>query len=204
MSGAEENRTRLVDAAAAALVDGNGAFEVQDVAKRAGLSVGLAYHRFGSKAGLIGAVVHRVYDQLFEATDIPHWPAHDWGGRERERTRRFIEFVYDTPVAAIVFSKLASDPEVVGVASERWRGVVDEGARNIAQGQRRGVLPTATGPHLLSALINGAVRHAIAQALATEPRPDRDALTDDVWNFISAGLRIGPEPTNLTNPSTES
>lgn len=204
MSGAEENRNRLVDAASEALVAGDGAFEVQDVAKRAGLSVGLAYHRFGSKAGLIGAVVHRVYDRLFDATDIPHWPSHDWGGRERERTRRFIEFVYDTPVAAIVFSKLATEPEVVGVATERWQGVVVEGARNIAQGQRRGVLPTNADPHLLSALINGAVRHAVAQALVTDPRPHRDALTEDVWSFISAGLRIGPEPTDLTNPSTES
>ena len=88
---------------------------------------------------------------------------------------------------------------LITTASER----LEEGARNIAQGQRRGVLPKTTDPQLLSALINGAVRHAVAQALATDPRPDRDALTNDVWSFISAGLRIGPEPTNLTNPSTE-
>ncbi|MGB5810655.1 MAG: hypothetical protein WBG86_09005, partial [Polyangiales bacterium] len=120
----------------------------------------------------------------------------------RERTRRFIDFVYGNPVAAIVFSKLASEPEVVGVATERWNGVVEEGARNIAQGQRRGVLPLATQPHRLSALINGAVRHAVAQALATEPRPNRDQLADEVWSFIEAGLRIGPEPREISPAST--
>jgi len=204
MSGTEENRQRLVDAAADALVDGEGAFEVQQVARRAGLSVGLAYHRFGSKAGLIGAVVNQVYDRLLHAIEIPHWPTHDWRGRERERARRFIDFVYGNPVAAIVFSRLASEPEVVGVASERWRGVVDEGARNIARGQTRGVLPTRTDPRLLSALINGAVRHAVAHALSTEPRPDPETLTDHVWSFIEGGLGIGPEPTNLTSSTTES
>lgn len=200
MSGAERNRQRLLDAAAAALVDGEGAFEVQQVASRAGLSVGLAYHRFGSKAGLIGAVVHQVYDDLLDAIDIPQWPTHDWRGREHERTRRFIDFVYENPVAAIVFSKLASEPEVVGVASERWRGVVDEGARTIAQGQSRGVLPARTDPHILSALINGAVRHAVAHALTAEPRPNRDALTEDVWTFIESGLGIAPP--NLSNPES--
>ncbi|MEM7138911.1 MAG: TetR/AcrR family transcriptional regulator [Myxococcota bacterium] len=198
MAGTSANRARLVDAAAAALVAGEGSFEVQEVARRAGLSVGLAYHRFGSKAGLIAAVVEQMYDRLLDAIEIPHWPAHDWSGRERERTRRFIEFVYDNPVAAIVFSKLASEPEVVGVATARWNGVVDEGARNIAQGQRRGVLPRGSEPRVLSALINGAVRHAVAQALTDEPRPDRNQLTDEVWNFIAGGLRLGPEATEVT------
>ena len=164
------------------------------MARGAGVSEGLAYYHFGSRAGLIGAVVHAVYDQLLDAIDIPDWPTHDWGGRERERTRRFIDFVYESPIAAIVFSTLATEPEVVGVATGRWQGVVDEGARNIAQGQRRGVLPSTSDPRLLSALINGAVRHAVAQALTTEPRPERDALTDEVWSFVSAGLRIGPKP----------
>ena len=204
MSGPEGNRVRLVDAAAAALIEGQGSFEIQHVARRAGLSVGLAYHRFGSKAGLIAAVVNRTYDELHEAIDIPDWPTHDWAGRERERTRRFIEFAYDNPVAAVVFSRLASEPVVVGVATERWNGVVAEGARNIAQGQRRGVLPQGTDSRRLSALINGAVRHAVAQALLAEPRPPRDILTDDVWSFIEAGLRLGPQPNDrTTEPAPE-
>ncbi len=181
----------------------HGELEMMDVARDAGVSEGLAYYHFGTRAGLIGAVVHEVYDRLLEAIDIPDWPLHDWGGREHERTRRFIDFVYDSPIAGIVFSKLATEPDVVEVATARWHGVVDEGARNIAQGQRRGVLPSTTDPELLSALINGAVRHAVAQALNTTPRPDRGALSDEVWSFISAGLRIGPEPADLSKQKTE-
>jgi AcrR family transcriptional regulator len=192
-SATKDKGDRLLDAAAAALVDGGGAFEVQDVAKRAGVSVGLAYHRFGSKAGLIAAVVDRLYDELLQAIDLPDWPLDDWGSRERERTRRFIEFAYDAPLAAVVFSKLAAEPEVGAVATKRWNGVVEEGARNLAQGQRRGLLPGKTDPQVLSALINGAVRHAVAQALANDVRPTRERLTDDVWSFVAAGLGIRPE-----------
>lgn len=193
LSGSQQNRARLVHAAGEALVAGDGFFEVQHVANRAGVSVGLAYHRFGSKAGLIAAVVDALYDRLVEAIEIADWPTEDWPGRERERTRRFVNFVYDNPLAGIVFSKLASDPEVVSVGTARWNQVVDEGARNIAQGRARGVLSQGPDPRLLSALINGAVRHSVAHALATKPRPDREQLTAEVWSFIAGGLGIDPE-----------
>lgn len=190
VTGAALSRQRLVEAAGEALLQGEGAFEVQHVAKRAGLSVGLAYHRFGSKAGLIGAVVHDVYDRLLRAIEIEEWPARDWAGRERERTRRFVDFAYDNPLAAVVFSKLASEPEVVTVTTARWNGVVDEGAHNIAQAQRLGLIPDGVDPKLLSALVNGAVRHAVAQALSIDPRPERETLIDQVWTFIEGGLGI--------------
>lgn len=190
VTGAARSRRLLVEAAGKALLTGGGSFEVQQVAKRAGLSVGLAYHRFGSKAGLIGAVVHDVYDRLLQAIEIEEWAAGDWAGRERERTRRFVSFAYDNPLATIVFSKLASEPEVVTVMTARWNDVVDEGAHNIAQAQRLGMIPEGVDPQLLSALVNGAVRHAVAQALSTDPRPDRDVLTDQVWTFIEGGLGI--------------
>ena len=190
-SGVEGNRARLVEAAGRALVEGAGSFEMQHVAKRAGVSVGLAYHHFGSKAGLIAAVVDRLYDDLGDAIEIADWPVHDWAGRERERTRRFIDFAYDTPLAAVVFSKLSAEPDAVIVATARWQELVREGARNIAQGQHRGVLPPRRDPQILSSLINGAVRHAVAHALASGARPDREALTEEVWSFIEGGLGLG-------------
>ena len=48
---------RLIRAAQEELIQGRGLLEMQAVAKRAKVSVGLAYHHFGSKAGLIAAVV---------------------------------------------------------------------------------------------------------------------------------------------------
>ena len=50
-------RERLLSAAQEELIEGQGHLEMQAVARRAQVSVGLAYHHFGSKAGLIAAVV---------------------------------------------------------------------------------------------------------------------------------------------------
>ena len=47
---------RLIRAAQDELIQTRGLLEMQAVAKRAKVSVGLAYHHFGSKAGLIALV----------------------------------------------------------------------------------------------------------------------------------------------------
>lgn len=54
---AEASRNRLRQAAADELVDRRGGLEVESVAQRAGVSVGLIYRHFGSRAGLVQAVI---------------------------------------------------------------------------------------------------------------------------------------------------
>ena len=51
------SRARLIQAARAELIERSGSLEVDSVAQRADTSVGLIYRHFGSRAGLIGAVV---------------------------------------------------------------------------------------------------------------------------------------------------
>jgi AcrR family transcriptional regulator len=189
----ERSREMIVAAAADALVDGDGDFELQEVARRAGVSVGLPYHRFGSKSGLIAAVVDNFYDELDQAIDLSDLPPDDWTVRERERVSRLIDFLYDHPLAAIIISRLARDPGVAAVEGERWRRVIALAARNIAKGQQRGQIPTQYDPDILAAMICGGVRHAAGQALAADPRPAREALTRELWDFILGGLRL-PAP----------
>ena len=55
---------RLIRSAQDELIQTHGLLEMQAVAKRAKVSVGLAYHHFGSKAGLIAAVVEAFYNRL--------------------------------------------------------------------------------------------------------------------------------------------
>jgi AcrR family transcriptional regulator len=57
-------RERLLCAAQEELTQGQGHLEMQAVARRARVSVGLAHHHFGSKAGLIAAVVEEFYSRL--------------------------------------------------------------------------------------------------------------------------------------------
>ena len=46
---------KILAAAEEILREGDGALEMSQVAGKAGVSVGLAYHYFGSKAGMLGA-----------------------------------------------------------------------------------------------------------------------------------------------------
>ena len=54
-SKSAETRTRLIGAAGDALIEGEGDFEMSQLARRAGVSDGLPYHYFGSKAGALSA-----------------------------------------------------------------------------------------------------------------------------------------------------
>src|SRR5580700_113082 len=91
---------RLIHAAQEELIQGNGLLEMQAVARRAKVSVGLAYHHFGSKAGLIAAVVEAFYDLLEDAAFNPaRLVSRDWAGREKERLAAYISFHYDHPFA---------------------------------------------------------------------------------------------------------
>ena len=165
---AERSRAVLIEAAAQALVEGQGHFELQDVARRAGVSVGLPYHRFGSKAGLVAAVVEHFYDEIEAVITLADVQQLDWAEREQVRLSRLIGFLYGNPLAA----------------------------QNIRKGQQRGQLPTAYQPEILSAMICGGLRHAVGQALASSPRPSRPQLTRQLWNFIINGLQLNAIDTS--------
>lgn len=197
----ERSRAALIEAAAEALIAGNGNFELQEVARLAGVSVGLPYHRFGSKAGLVAAVVEHFYDQLQDVIVLADVDEKDWAIREQVRLSRLIDFLYANDLAAVIISTLARDPEVAAVEAERWNGLIELTARNIAKGQARGQLPAGYQPDVLGALICGGVRHAVGLALAATPRPSRSALTRQTWNFIASGLQLDRQMPMQKPPS---
>ncbi|MEJ8567276.1 TetR/AcrR family transcriptional regulator [Elongatibacter sediminis] len=185
----ERSRAALIAAAADALVAGDGDFELQDVARRAGVSVGLPYHHFGSKAGLIAAVVGQFYEQVHATVVLSDVATRDWAEREQLRLSRLIRFLYRNDLATVVISRLARDPEVTAREAEYWTRLVELAASNIVKGQARGQLPPELNPMLVSAMICGGLRSAIGQALTARPRPKQDELTRQLWNFIIGGLQ---------------
>jgi len=101
-------RERLIDAAQAELIQGQGQLEMQAVAKRAQVSIGLAYHHFGSKAGLIAAVVEAFYGRLDAAAFTgAKLPTTTWVEREKGRIAATVRFHYADPVALLVIGVLS-------------------------------------------------------------------------------------------------
>jgi AcrR family transcriptional regulator len=184
-------REKLIRAAEKELIRSHGHLEMQAVAKRAQVSVGLAYHHFGSKAGLIAAVVEEFYHRLDEAafTDVK-LPSESWADRERRRIATYIAFHYDHPFAPLVIGALSRAPEVLDVERAFTSRQLAGGARMLEAAQRDGFIPDQITPHLTIALMIGGIRQALVSALVREERPDPEKLTDDIWAFMAGALGV--------------
>src|SRR5215813_923477 len=80
-------RERIAAAAMKELIDGDGDFEIADVARRADVSVGLAYHYFGSKAGLIAALITDFHDRHQAIINDTADKTLPWPVREKKRLK---------------------------------------------------------------------------------------------------------------------
>jgi AcrR family transcriptional regulator len=185
---------RLIRAAQDELIQRGGLLEMQAVARRAKVSVGLAYHHFGSKAGLIAAVVEAFYNRLEDVAFSPsNLRSPNWAGREKERIAAYISFHYDHPFAPLVVGPLSRAAEVLDVEQAFTKRQLAAGAYNLRSGQRAGVIACDLDPRLTIALMIGGIRQALIGALTKAQRPDRRELTEKIWIFIAGALRLPPE-----------
>jgi AcrR family transcriptional regulator len=186
-------RERLVGAAQEELIRGQGHLEMQAVARRAQVSVGLAYHHFGSKAGLIAAVVEEFYNHLDDAAfNGAKLRSASWADRERERIGAYVAFHYDHPFAPLVIGPLSRAPEVLDVEIAFTSRQLAAGARMLEAAQRDGIIQGDIDPQLTIALMIGGIRQALIGALTSKERPDPTKLTNDVWAFLAGALRLTP------------
>ncbi|MBL4907327.1 MAG: TetR/AcrR family transcriptional regulator, partial [Sneathiella sp.] len=118
---AKETRAHLLEVAATELIENVGALEMTTLAKRAGLSEGLAYHYFKNRAGVIAAVVDEYYDRYEEAVIDVRFDGLTWQEREQQRVKTLVCFFYSEPLTPIIFSHLGNELEVVEVESRRFR-----------------------------------------------------------------------------------
>lgn len=191
-------RQRLIDAAYQELLVTGGRLEVAAVARRAKVAVGLLYRYFGSKDGLVEAVVNAFYDRYdAEAFAADMGPGLDWRHRERLRLRREIAFLYDDPMGRIVLARRLREPAAAQADAVRLAAQIDLGARNVARGQREGQLDEGIDPRLAAAAFLGAFRAVMGEALDRQERPSREALFDAVWRlgFRLLAHRDETEPT---------
>jgi AcrR family transcriptional regulator len=102
----EESRNRLLDAAIACLTErGYTRTTVQEVSRRAGLSVGCQQHHFPSKTDLMVAAMEHLYDQRRQAligalARLPEGPEHApalvrllWEALSGESFQAYVELV---------------------------------------------------------------------------------------------------------------
>jgi AcrR family transcriptional regulator len=188
--GAATHR-RLIRAARDELIERDGNLEVDPVAARAGVSVGSIYRHFGSRSGLIEAVVDDFYTRYrTEALETNPVPGGRFTDRERRRTELSVAFYYSDPLARVILSSLHLDPSVAVKEAVHIDAMVDLAASVMALGQERGELPAGRDPRFIGAMIIGGMRHVLAAALAQD-LPQRETA-EKLWVLI-AGI-MGVEP----------
>jgi AcrR family transcriptional regulator len=180
----------LVAAAVDALIEGQGDFEMGQLAQRAGVSNGLPYHYFGSKAGVLSAVIDDFYDRYYAVVNQEFDRDVPWPEREFQRLQAWIAFLYGEPLAPIVLGKMGRTAQVAGVETLRQDQLVGLARRNIEAGQRDGEISESIDAGIAAAAIIGAIRHAASRAFTETKRPSPQLVSDQLWALISGALGL--------------
>jgi len=181
---------KILAAAEMILRDGDGTLEMGQVAGQAGVSVGLAYHYFGSKSGMLGAIIHAFYDRYNQVANQYIDPDITWGVREKNRLMAVVEFLYNDPMAPVILGKMARTSQVAAVESARHEEMIEMAIRNINSGIKREDIGSHIDPAIAGAAITGAIRGGIMHAMAMHPRPDPAKLAHQIWGMIAGALDI--------------
>jgi len=185
---------RLLAAARDVAIANDGHIEIATVAEAAGVVPSLVHRYFGSKAGLVRALVDDFFDRFHEQVlDLDLEDRGDWARHEHARLVLGVEFHYREPFSRVMHGLLARDPEVARREVERIAVVVDRSARSIRRGQKNGELPVGVDPGLAGAAMFGAMRLVLVEALTRTPRPSARKVIDVLWHQVAASVRIDPD-----------
>jgi AcrR family transcriptional regulator len=189
----QATRGRLLEAARQRAIASGGHFEIADVARDAGVVPALVHRYFGSKSGLVAALVDDYFDRFHtEVLDLDLDDRGDWAHHERLRLEAGVRFHYRQPFSVVVYGALARDPEVARREAERTAAVVDRAARSIRKGQKAGELPADVDPGLAGAAMFGAMRLVLVEALSRKKRPPAERVIDVLWWQVAASVHIDP------------
>lgn len=179
-----------MNAAAACLIAGDGDLEMSEVARKAGVSEGLAYHYFGSKAGLLSALVEDFYDRYSAIGNERYDGDIPWAVREKTRLKAVIDFLYSDPLADVILGKMGRSAQVANVEAARHHEMIELAGRNIRDGIERGQISAAIDPNIAGAAVTGAIRQAFNYVMAAKKRPSPKALTEQIWKLIAGALEL--------------
>jgi len=196
-AGGSRPRTRsrdvqqnLLDAAEAVLArEGLAGVTIRDVAAEAGVAPMGVYNRFGSKEGLIAALVMRSFDLLREAVEVPDEP--DPLRRLRQSGLRYRAFALSHPQHyTVIFLSSSghgiaeSHPEV----EEHARAAFEALVAHVVYAMQAGAIPAGDAFDLAQqiwATVHGAVALELFGMVLTE---DPGATYEHLLDMVEAGI----------------
>jgi AcrR family transcriptional regulator len=186
-------RERLLACARDIAIANDGHVEIAWVAEAAGVVPSLVNRYFGSRSGLISALLDDFFGRLrAEVLDLNLDDRGTWAQHERIRLERGVHFHYTDPAAVVIYTRLSREPEVALTENRHIDRVVKRAAANIRRGQQRGELPSSIDPELAGAAMFGAMQRVMVTALGRTPRPRPDRVVEILWRQIAAAVEIDP------------
>ena len=188
----------LIDAAADLIVEGGFAtLTLAAIGERAGYSRGLVTARFGSKEGLVEALIDRVVTTWSHRNVIPRTKGKtgfegvtvliDAIRRQAERDPRGLRVLY-----ALTFEALGPDEELRTRFAKFHAEMRADFARLLAKGRRDGSIRSALSPDAEAALIVAGLRGIAYQWLLD---PDRfDPVPVLAYLHDTTADRLSPQP----------
>ena len=122
---AEENRQRLLEAAAEVFAESGLEATMDEVAARAGVGVGTAYRRFANKDELIGALFEERMEELTELTERALAEEDPWQGIVRYLEESIALHSCDRGLKEVVLSS-PRGREYVAEARKRLKPGIDQ------------------------------------------------------------------------------
>ncbi len=188
-------REKLLQVARKLAIANNGHVELAQIAQQSGVVPGLVHRYFGSKSGLIAALVDDYYDRFHsQVLELYLNDKGDWAVHERLRLKLGVQFHYNEPLAPVLHSTFVRDPVVAKKETERIDGVIELTARGIIRAQKRGELSSAIDPELAGAAMFGAMQLVFAKALDRKSRPSPEALESLLWHQVAASVGLPSRP----------
>lgn len=186
-------RERLLACARDIAMANDGHVEIAWVAEAAGVVPSLVNRYFGSRAGLISALLDDFFGRLrAEVFDLNLDDQGTWAQHERIRLEKGVHFHYTDPAAVVIYTGLSREPEVALTENRHIDRVVKRAAASIRRGQKRGELPSSIDPELAGAAMFGAMQRVMVTALGRTPRPRPDRVVEILWRQIAAAVDINP------------
>jgi AcrR family transcriptional regulator len=190
----DASRRRLIAAAREELVERHGRLEIDSVASRADASVGLIYRHFGSRAGLISAVVDDFYGRFrTEVLRSDLLPTGSVVARERRRVELAVAFHYTDPLSRVVVSHLHVDGPVAAEEQRQVNNLIDDVASSVASAQRKGEVPRDRDARYIGAMVVGGMHQVLALALASEPRAPEKRTAKTLWVLVAGVMGVDPD-----------
>lgn len=184
-----ETRGRLLDAARTVALRFNGQIEIARIAEVAGVVPSVVHRYFGSKNGLVIAIVGEYYDSLDKQVFTQDLRGSgDWVQSEKLRLQMGIDFMYQEPFAQVIHGSFARAPEVACCERERISAVIDRTAKGIKFAQKIGTLPHHIDADLAGAAMFGALVQVISHALSRKRRPSKKAVFEVMWRQVVAAV----------------